>query len=237
MIKKTIFFLLLLFIGVTSCSKPPIITRAETTAEKEYRIGAYYLKNGDYDNAEVAFMKVISDYVYSAFEPHATIALGQVYLARKEYPAAVEVFKRFLRMRPDHTLSSQALYLLGHSYWEQRPSSFFLFPNPADRDLQEVRAAARYFSKYIKKYPSGTEITEVKKELAEAETMLMIKELRTAEYYARIKKCNATKMRLAYIEKHFTVNSEKVKKRVAALRKKCPGETPQPPVAKEKTAE
>ncbi|MCK5807407.1 outer membrane protein assembly factor BamD [bacterium] len=229
MIKKVLLLLLFLSIAVTACSKPPIIRNAETSAEKSYKTGVFYLKSKDYDRAEKSFMKVISTYTYSAYEPSATIALGQVYLARKEYAAAVEVFRRFLKMRPDHALSPSALYLLGHSYWEQRPSDFFLFPNPADKDLQDVKAAAHHFVRYKEKYPKGAEIKKVEKELAAAETMLMIKELRVAEYYARIKKCNSTKMRLAYLEKHYTVSSEDVKKRIAKLRKKCPGETPTPP--------
>lgn len=228
--------LLLAFVALTACSKPPIIKNAETSAEKAYKTGVYYLKDKDYDNAERSFMNVISNFVYSAYEPAATIALGRVYIGREEYPAAVEVFKRFLKMRPDHKLSSLALYLLGHSYWKQQPSSFFIFPNPSDRDLQEVQAAAHHFSDYIEKYPNGDEIVDVKKELAGAEVMLMTKELRVAEYYARVKKCNSAKMRLAFLEKHFKVNSDEVKKRIAKIRKKCPGETPQPPVSKKKAS-
>ncbi len=229
--RRVILFLSILSVVLLgSCTKAPVISHTETTAEKEYRVGIYYLKHKDYDKAEAAFSRVISDYTYSAYEPYATVALGKVYMERKEYAAASEVFKRFLRMRPDHKLSSMALYLLAKSYWEQRPSSFFMLPNPSDKDLNDVELAARYYRAYLDKYPNGDEVKVVKKELSAAEMMLLTRELRVAEYYARTKHCNSTKMRLAYIDKHFTVTSDEVKSRIEKLHKKCPGKAPVPPV-------
>ena len=85
-----------------SCKSAPVIKGAESDGEVVYKQGLYYLEKGDYVNAENKFMKVISDFSYSIYEPFATVALGDTYFYKEEYPSAVEVYSRFVKMRPTH---------------------------------------------------------------------------------------------------------------------------------------
>ena len=63
---------------------------------------------------------------------------------------------------------------------------------------------------------------ECGKKLDEAESILIEKDLRIAEFYAKKKKCAGVFLRLQHIENNFKVTSEKNLKRLEELNKKCP---------------
>jgi outer membrane protein assembly factor BamD len=215
---------LISFILILSCSSAPVIKGAESDAEAVYRQGLYYLEKKDYTSAEQKFMKVISDFSFSVYEPLATVALGDTYFMKEEYPSAVEVYSRFVKMRPSHEKTAWAELQIANSYLEQMPSDFFIFPNPSERDVEIVEKAVVQFRHYLKKYPDDSNREKGIKDLERAELILIERDLRVAEYYAKKKKCPSVGTRIKYINDHFTVTTEKNRKRIAALLKKCPAE-------------
>ena len=145
MMKKISFFIipaivLLLF----SCSKTPVIRTTESDADKVYQEGLFYLEKGDLTNAENRFMKVISDFSYSKYEPFATVALGKTYYQKEEYMSAITVFDTFLKRHPNHESAPEALLYKAHSYLAQKPSDFFILPNPAERDITVVEKQSSF---------------------------------------------------------------------------------------------
>ena len=221
--KKISFFIvpaivLLLF----SCSKTPVIRSTESDADKVYQEGLYYLEKGDLSNAENRFMKVISDFSYSKYEPFATVALGKTYYQKEEYMSAITVFETFLKRHPNHESAPEALLYKAHSYLAQKPSDFFLLPNPAERDISVVETAVVLYREYLDKYPEDKNRAEGEKKLEEAEGILIEKDLRIAEFYAKRKKCAGVFLRLQHIEGNFKVTTEKNLKRIEELNQKCP---------------
>ncbi|MBO4698567.1 outer membrane protein assembly factor BamD [bacterium] len=221
--KKISFFIvaaivLLLF----SCSKTPVIRSTESDADKIYQEGLFYLDKGDLTNAENRFMKVISDFSYSKYEPFATVALGKTYYQKEEYMSAITVFETFLKRHPNHELAPEALLYKGHSYLAQKPSDFFLLPNPAERDISVVETAVVLYREYLEKYPEDKNKAEGEKKLEEAESILIEKDLRIAEFYAKRKKCAGVFLRLQHIDGNFKVTTDKNLKRIEELNKKCP---------------
>lgn len=221
--KKISFFIvpaivLLLF----SCSKTPVIRSTESDADKVYQEGLYYLENGDLSNAENRFMKVISDFSYSKYEPFATVALGKTYYQKEEYMSAITVFETFLKRHPNHESAPEALLYKAHSYLAQKPSDFFLLPNPAERDISVVETAVVLYREYLDKYPEDKNRAEGEKKLEEAEGILIEKDLRIAEFYAKRKKCAGVFLRLQHIEGNFKVTTDKNLKRIEELNQKCP---------------
>lgn len=221
--KKIVFFIvpaivLLLF----SCSKTPVIRSTESDADKIYQEGLFYLEKGDLTNAENRFMKVISDFSYSKYEPFATVALGKTYYQKEEYMSAITVFETFLKRHPNHESAPEALLYKAHSYLAQKPSDFFLLPNPAERDISVVETAVVLYREYLDKYPEDKSRTEGEKKLEEAEGILIEKDLRIAEFYAKRKKCAGVFLRLQHIEGNFKVTTDKNLKRIEELNQKCP---------------
>jgi len=205
-----------------SCKSAPVIKGAESDGEVVYKQGLYYLEKGDYVNAENKFMKVISDFSYSIYEPFATVALGDTYFYKEEYPSAVEVYSRFVKMRPTHEKTPWAELQMANSYFLQMPSDFFIFPSPSERDVDIVEKAVVQFRHYLSKYPDDGNREKGIKDLEKAELVLIERDLRVAEYYAKKKKCASANTRIKYISDNFTVTTEKNKKRIGAILKKCP---------------
>lgn len=223
MMKKISFFIVLANILLLfSCSKTPVIRESESDADKVYQEGMYYLEKGELGDAEASFMKVISDFSYSRYEPFATVALGKTYYKKEEYMSAITVFETFLKRHPNHELAPEALLYKGHSYLAQKPSDFFILPNPSERDIAVVEQAVTVYREYIEKYPDDKNINDGKKKLEEAEGILIEKDLRIAEFYAKKKKCAGVFLRLQHIENNFKVTSEKNLERIEELNKKCP---------------
>ena len=210
--------ILLLF----SCSKTPVIKSTESDADKIYQEGLFYLEKGDITNAEARFMKVISDFSYSKYEPFATVALGKTYYKKEEYMSAITVFDTFLKRHPNHESAPEALLYKAHSYLAQKPSDFFILPNPSERDISVVETAVGIYREYLEKYPEDKRYEEGEKKLEEAELILIEKDLRVAEFYAKRKKCAGVFLRLQHIENNFKVATDKNLKRIEELNKKCP---------------
>lgn len=206
----------------TSCKSAPVIKGAESDGEVVYKQGLYYLEKKDYVSAEQKFMKVISDFSFSVYEPFATVALGDTYFKKEEYPSAVEVYTRFVKMRPTHEKTPWAELQIANSYLEQMPSSFFIFPNPSERDVDIVEKAVVQFNHYLKKYPEDENREKGLQDLGRAELILIERDLRVAEYYSKKGKCPAVRSRLKYISDHFSVTTDKNKQRMSKLLKKCP---------------
>ena len=223
MMKKISFFIVLAnVLLIFSCSKTPVIKSTESDADKIYQEGLFYLEKGDLSNAENRFMKVISDFSYSKYEPFATVALGKTYYQKEEYMSAITVFETFLKRHPNHESAPEALLYKAHSYLAQKPSDFFVLPNPAERDISVVEKAVVLYREYLEKYPEDKNIEEGKKKLEEAESILIEKDLRVAEFYAKRKKCAGVFLRLQHIENNFKVTTDKNLKRIGELNKKCP---------------
>lgn len=220
---------LLLFIIITialvimiGCGSAPVIKNAESDAEIEYKTGLVYLERKNYEEAEKAFMRVITEFSFSKFEPFATIGLADTYYGKEEYPSAVEVLKRFLTMRPNHEKADYATFQMGNCFYEQRPSEFFLLPAPEEKDMDVVEKAVEQYRAYKKSYPNGQYKKEAEDQLEKAEGLLISREIKVAEFYKKQDKCPAVNMRLKYIRDNFKVTSEKVLAEMQKLEAKCP---------------
>lgn len=215
-------FLILSVFTLASCKSAPVITGAESDAEVVYKEGIYYLSKAKYDVAEKKFMKVIADFSYSKYEPYATVALGDTYFYKEDYPSAVEVYSRFVKMRPKHEKTPWAQLQIANSYFAQKPSDFFLFPNPAEKDIDIVDRSVAQYRFYLKNYPEDGNKDKGIAKLEKAELVLIERDLRVAEFYSHKKKCGGVRARLKSISDNFTITTEKNRKRIAKLLAKCP---------------
>ncbi len=216
-----ILLTIILTILVLSCTSAPVIKNAESEAEIQYKTGLYYLEDEDYTESEKYFMKVISDYSYSAYEPLATIGLADTFFKREEYDAAIEVYNRFIKMRPSHKKSEYALFQVANSYFMQKPSDFFVLPSPEERDVEVVEKASTYYSKYLSSYPKGEYVKDADTNLAECERILIKKEIDVAEFYMRRDKCEGVMSRVNYIKKKFNLKAPESINKINELEKEC----------------
>ncbi len=220
--KKVLLFAVFFTALIFSCKTAPAFAGAESDGEVLYRQGRYFLERGDFSLAERKFMKVISDFSFSKYEPLATVALGDTFYYRKEYLSALEVYRRFVKMRPGHEKTPWAELQIANSYFAQRPSSFILLPNPSEKDIEVVEKAVAQYRHYLNKYPDDDNRVLGLEKLEKAEGILIERDLRVAEFYRKKGHCPAVRMRLKYISDNFTVSTEKNRRRIAALNARCP---------------
>ena len=220
--RYAVFFLMAAVIFFASCKSAPQIVGAESDAEVVYRQGRHFFERGDYNEAEKYFMRVISEFSFSIYEPFATVALADTFFQKKEYPSALEVYRRFVKMRPGHERTPWAEFQIGNCFFEQRPSDFILLPHPSEKDIEVVEKAADQYRHFLRKYPENEYRNSVMEMLERAEAILIERDLRVAEYYRKRRKCPAVRMRLKHISDNFTITTEKNRKRVASLAASCP---------------
>ncbi len=217
---KHIFFCLSIFF-ILSCTSKPEIRSSESTADLVYQQGKFYLENNNYEEAEMKFLQVITNYSFSKYEPYATVGLADTYYKREEYLSALELYERFLKMRPNHDLADYATFQVGNCHFEQRPSDFFFLPAPDEKDITMVQAAADLYRTYLKRFPSGKYHTEAKDKLREAESMLITRELKVARFYLKKEKCPGVMMRINFIRSHFTIESKEILEEIEEMEKSC----------------
>jgi len=210
---------------LAGCSSVPTVSNAESEAERLYRTGIAYLEDEEYEEAEKIFLKVISDHSYSKWEPYARIGLADTHFKREEFAAAFEVYKLFVQMSPSHELADWASFQMGNCAFEQRPSDSWILPPPEEKDLSEsVEKAADLYRDYLVKHPEGKFVTEARRNLANAENLLISRDLAVARFYAKKGRCPGVRMRLDHIAKYYTVTAEEVKKELMELERQCPPE-------------
>ncbi|MFO7735910.1 MAG: outer membrane protein assembly factor BamD, partial [bacterium] len=217
-----IYFLIPLFLIASCASAPPVPENPESEAEVIYKRADFYRRERKWERAEKLFTKILTDYSYSAYSSLALIGLGDTYFDKESYTAALEIYKRFLKMHPNHEKTDYALFQIGNSHFEQRPSDFFILPDPETKDLEEVEKAVDYYRRFTEKHKESNYMDKVEERLEKAESFLISREIRIANYYAGQKRCPAVHVRLDYIDRNFEVKSPEVRKKISSLEEGCP---------------
>ena len=164
------------------CATPPKIKNAESDAEIFYKNAVFYLKHKNWEMAESNFKTVISKYSFSKYQSLSIIGLGDVAFGKEEYASAIVYYSNFIKMNPDNKMAEYAQMKLGDCYFAQRPSDFFLLPNPAEKDLTTVKQAHNIYLEFLKKYPKSKYLNKIKDKLKDVENLLITRNLKVAEF-------------------------------------------------------
>lgn len=211
----------LIFTLSVACTTVPVIDKAESRAEVHYKRGLIYLEREQYLESEKEFMQVITDYSFSKFEPLAHIGLADTYMGKEEYASAAEVFKRFIKMRPNHEKADYAMYQIGNCSYLQKPGDWWFLPSPEEKDLSKVIESLEAFKQYLALFPQGKYVDETKKRIAEAESLMISKEIKIARFYLAQGKCISVKTRIEYIRKNFSLTSNELNNSITEMETEC----------------
>lgn len=84
----------------------------EKLAEREFYIGKFYLKKGDYPAAIDRFSNILKEYIDTGVVEKATYHLGMAYSSSGEEERAIEVLQNLLTRYPDTRFKKGATQLL-----------------------------------------------------------------------------------------------------------------------------
>jgi outer membrane protein assembly factor BamD len=176
-----------------SCaSKPP--KKSENPGDI-YVEGVNYLKMKKYEKAIEDFSYIRENFPFDPISFIASVKLGDVYFAKKEYLLASGVYEDFFNTHPEDENIPYVLTRLGESY-EKLSLSF-------DRDQAfTLKAIEKYV--YLKnRFSASSYAKNVDLKLKVLSQKLADRELYIGEFYYRTDKYNASILRLEYFLKKF----------------------------------
>ncbi|MCX5806283.1 MAG: outer membrane protein assembly factor BamD [Proteobacteria bacterium] len=161
-----------------------------------YVEGVNYLKMKKYDKAIDDFSYIRENFPFDPISFIASVKLGDVYFAKKEYILASGVYEDFFNTHPEDENIPYVLTRLGECY-EKLSLSF-------DRDqAYTLKAIERYV--YLKnRFPASSYTKDTDLKLKILSQKLADRELYVGEFYYRTDQYNASILRLEYFLKKFS---------------------------------
>ena len=162
--------------------------RYKPDAEENYRAGVELLEDKSYPEAEKFFEHVKTKFPFSRYAPLAELRIADSKLAQDLHPEAIEGYKQFVQLHPNHDDVDYAEYRQGLAHFQDAPSQFVLFPPAHEKDQRQLQRAAEVLGAFLEKRPKSKYAPDAKKVLEKAKTRLAEHEWYVAEYYFKRKR-------------------------------------------------
>jgi outer membrane protein assembly factor BamD len=167
--KNKILLLLLLLILVISCSKKPVTRPDETfNPEKSFSRANELLDKNNYEEARSALLEIKNRDLTKKYAPLAQLRIADSYIKEDEYDKAIEEYRRFLEIYPEHKYASYAQYQIAMVYFNQIESSERGY-GAASKALEEFERLKRMFPRNPYKETIESRIEKCKDILADYE--------------------------------------------------------------------
>lgn len=173
------------------------------TARFRYEQGVEALEDGDYLEAVRQFSFVKNKFAYSKYAALSELRMADAYFQQEKFIEAIDAYQTFAQSRPNHEQTQYALFQVALSYYEQLPSSFFLFPPPHERDRGATHDAARALNAYLSRFPEGEYAATARQRLISCRGALADHELYVARFYLREARPASARGRLEKVFREF----------------------------------
>jgi outer membrane protein assembly factor BamD len=170
-------------IVLIGCGGAPKPTTYGGHAQQTYELGKAALEDGNYLDANQHFISVKNKYPYSQFAALAELRIGDGHYAQDKFVEAIGAYRAFVQRRPNNGEVAHALWRIGESYFQQRPSSFFLFPPGYEKDRSATKDAVRSYTDYLARFPKHTHVADAQTKLNLCRTALADYQLYVAKFY------------------------------------------------------
>jgi outer membrane protein assembly factor BamD len=198
---KTAVKLLALFVLTSAlfqgCSTPQAIKPADVL----YKEGEQFFQDGKYEDAIAQWKKVKESYQSQDLTTKAEFNIADAYFLNKDYIEAAAGYEDFRKLHPKHPQVDFALYRQGMSYFNQIHS--------IDTDQTPVKNAQITFDSYLKLYPTGAQLAEVKEKHRECRDMQLQYELYVGRFYL---KTDAYKSAIARFEESLKMFADSARR-------------------------
>lgn len=172
-------------------------------AKQNYDLGLEALKSGRHLDALKFFEYVRNKYPYATQAALADLSIADTNFEREKYLEAIEGYRNFLKMHPNHPKVDYAQFRVALSYYKDIPSDFVLFPPSTQKDQTSVRDARGAFEEFLRLYPDSSYTPEAKKLLADVRHRLAMHEMYVADFYLHRSRWNAAVGRLTRLLADF----------------------------------
>jgi len=175
------FFILIILINITSCTKKnEIISVVEEKSLEMQMIDAYNegieeLNKNDVIYAAKKFNEAELLYPQSIWAPRAALMAAYAYFSQLYYDDTIVELEKFLQKYKNHPRRDYAYYLLALSHYNLIVDE--------TKDLEEILKAEEYFQIIIKSYPNTEFAIDSEFKLELIKEILASKEMYLARYY------------------------------------------------------
>jgi outer membrane protein assembly factor BamD len=150
--------------------------------------GVQKMQQKDYGDALKAFQQLKERYPYSKYAILAELKVADAHFYKGQYAEAAIAYEEFARLHPRNEIIPYILYQIGMCH--------FLSFHSTDRDPEETRLAMDAFQRLIKAFPQSEYSQKAEKQLFECRKRLASHEFYVAQFYYRLERYQAAKVRL-----------------------------------------
>lgn len=152
-------------------------------AAGNYEAGLAALTSGRHLDAIKFFDHVRYKFPYSQQAALADLAIADTNFDREKYLEAIDGYRNFLKLHPNHPKADYAQFRVAYSYFKDIPSDFILFPPSAEKDQTSVKDARNAFDEFLRLYPASPLVPEAKNLAADVTSRLAKHEMAVADFY------------------------------------------------------
>ncbi len=194
-IGKILIPLFLTLLLLVSCSGKKEI-KHETYDPKAYLLRAEQLiEDEDYEEARKLLIEVKNRDYSQKYAPIAQLKIAESLARNNQFDEAVQEYRRFLRLYPDHSQAPYAQYQIALIYYKQ-------IEGP-DKGAGGARRALKEFQKLLREYPRNPYREAAELRIKKCKSLIADYELMVARYYYRKGSYEAAIGRLVNLIKEF----------------------------------
>ena len=173
-----------LVLGAVSCAST-LVRGTPKTAEDQYRQALEDLQSGLYPEATQGFTDLKTKYPYSKFASLADLRIADTNFERGKFIEAVDGYRAFLKLHPNHEEAAYAMFRIGEAYFQQIPSDWWFLPPSNEKDQGNTRLAIAAYRDFLSRFTDSKYGTDGKRRLNECRRKLADHEIYVAEFYMR----------------------------------------------------
>ena len=155
------------------------------TAEGLYALASEELEGGLLPEAQKDFEDLRAQYPYSRFAALAELRGADVLLKRGQALEAIEGYRQFLQLHPNHSLADYALLQVAEGYHQQLPGEWWLMPPQREKDQGATGHAIEAYQQMLARFPTGPSSDLARERLLDCRRRLADHELYVAQFYLR----------------------------------------------------
>ena len=165
-------------------------------AMARYMVGMDELLSGNYTEAMVHFQRVMRSPGYVKYASLSRLRVADALFLQEKFDAAIETYRSFIRQYEADSNVGYARFRIGHAYFEQIPTGWFLSPPAYERQQIFVRQASQELRRFLQLYPGDRLTGQAQEMLDECERLLYEHELYVAQFYNKRDKYEGVVLRL-----------------------------------------
>jgi len=177
----------------TACGSGAAITKdgskkmlkPDEDARGGYERALLDFRRGDCLSAEPLFREIRQEFPYSRFAALAELRIGDCQFQNEDYPAAIQTYRQFVRIRPSHKEIPYARFRIAEGYYNQIPGGWFMTPPPEERDQSAARDALIQLRRFVVDYPDDLRVPKANELMEKCMSLLAAHELYVARFYLK----------------------------------------------------